>query len=289
MAPSDEPQVVIVTGCTADGIGHALVLRFAEQGCTVYATARRPESVGPVPDGVTVLALDVTSAASVSAAVEAVIQKSGRINVLVNNAGMPCVGPLAEVNLGTARAAFETNVVGLLAVVQAVVPHMAAARRGRIVNVGSVVGYVPAPFAGVYAASKAAVHSMTDCMRLELAPLGIQVMLVAPGAIRSNFGTNATVDTSHLKLYAPYADTVVARAGLSQGARATPAAVFACEVVGKVIGCRRMARTVMFGHMVWMFQLLMTVPAWLRDWGLARKFGLHVPYDKVKANAKKAA
>lgn len=141
--------------------------------------------------GVELLPLDLNSAASISDAVAQVVGRAGRIDILVNNAGVVTLGPATEVPLDAARQCFESNVFGLLSLCQAVFPVMASQGSGKIVNVGSLTGFLPVPLRGVYAASKAAVMRLTDSMRLECAPLGIKVMLVSPGFVSTNARSNA--------------------------------------------------------------------------------------------------
>ncbi len=195
-------QVVLVTGCSS-GIGRALAQELAARGNRVFATARRPETLEGL-DGVErragaaranpieKLALDVLDEASIAAAVGAIVDREGRLDVVVNNAGVNTFGPLPELPIAHVRRMFETNVLGLLAVTQAVFPHMAAQRSGRIVNVGSVVGLLPTPFAGAYCATKAAVHMMSDVLRMELEPFGIDVVIVQPGRVRSSIAENGS-------------------------------------------------------------------------------------------------
>ena len=138
-----EDRSILITGCST-GIGRALSLELARKGCRVFGTARRPESLAELVEaGGTALALDVTEPASIAGAVEAVMAACGRIDMLINNAGINVFGPLAEVPKEAVARMFETNVHGLIAVTQAVFPHMAKTGGGRIVNIGSVVGLLP--------------------------------------------------------------------------------------------------------------------------------------------------
>lgn len=304
MAPSS-PPVVVVTGCSEGGIGWQLCVAFAAAGCRVFATARRVEAMrGLEAHGCICLALDVTSEASITAAVAEVLAQAGRVDVLVNNAGRGCAGPLAEVPLAQVEATFKANVFGLLAVTQAVVPSMAARRQGTVVNVASIVGRacprdgyrgpsaradqcgarsadVATPFAGIYCATKAAVVSMGDCMRVELAPFGVRVVTVCPGAIRSHFGENTAdaLDLSSFKLYAPFRAAVAARAKASQSASSTPAEELAARVVRDVLRPQPPAM-LWVGHMSTLFWILSWLPRRLRDALLTKRFGLgSVPPD----------
>ena len=181
-----EKQVVLLTGCST-GIGRALARELRKRGHRPFATARRVEAIADLAsEGIDCVRLDVKDAASISAAVEVVLERSGRIDVLVNNAGINNFGPLAELPSESLRDMFETNVLGLMAVTQAVFPHMADRRSGRIVNVGSVVGVLPTPFAGAYCATKSAVHMLSEVLRMEARAFGVDVVVVQPGAVRSS-------------------------------------------------------------------------------------------------------
>ncbi|TVU48796.1 hypothetical protein EJB05_00071, partial [Eragrostis curvula] len=172
--------VVLITGCAKGGIGYEYCHAFSELGCRVVATDI-PDRVADLAGGESdTLPLDVTSDESVAAAVSRVMAAHGRIDVLVNNAGIGCTGPLAELRSESVRRAMDVNFLGQVRMVRAVAPHMAAARSGRVVNVGSVVGNAATPWAAPYCASKAAVHAATDALRLELRPFGVHVVKVVP-------------------------------------------------------------------------------------------------------------
>lgn len=219
----------LITGCSS-GIGRATALRFAAAGWTVFPTARRPETLSDLAGPASFpLALDVTDGASIASAVGAALGKAGRIDVLVNNAGYGQMGPLVELTADDWRRQLETNVVGLMEVTRAVVlgpQGMAARRRGRIVNVGSVVGWIATPFGGAYCASKFAVRGLSDALRVELAPLGIEVVQVEPGPVRSGFGERAAGSLDAFRrregsLYGPVRDAVERRARSSQAGTTT--------------------------------------------------------------------
>ncbi|ORZ02672.1 hypothetical protein BCR43DRAFT_465846 [Syncephalastrum racemosum] len=271
------PQpIVLITGCTKGGIGYGLCKRFASQGCHVYASARRIEAmVGLEELGCTLLALDITNSASIQAAVEKVISESGCIDILVNNAGTPCFGALLDVDIQVARECVEVNVFGTLAVTRAVAKHMARRGSGKIINVGSCAGYATTPWTGVYSLSKTAVHSMTDALRLELAPLGIQVTLVVPGAIRSNIG-----DTGEAKIripegswYASVSKYIIGRAQLSQGPYSTTADDFAQHVVARVLR-PRIPLNITYGYYSGMFWLFYYIPHFIKDYYFSRRMGV---------------
>jgi NAD(P)-dependent dehydrogenase (short-subunit alcohol dehydrogenase family) len=194
-----EKQVVLVTGCST-GIGRAVAVELKVRGHRPIATARRVEAIADLAErGIDTLRLDVTDTTSIAEAVATVRERAGRIDVLVNNAGQNAFGPILELPLDKVRATFDANVVGLLAVTQAVFPMMAERRAGLVINVGSVVGILPTPFAGAYCASKSAVHMLSEVMRIEAAPFGIDVVVVQPGGVKSSIADNAARDIGRFK------------------------------------------------------------------------------------------
>ena len=188
--------------------------------------------------GLQTLALDVNDPTSIRAAVDATIAKAGRIDVLVNNAGVNICGPLMEVPEAELRSVLETNVLGLLAVTQAVFPHMADRRSGRIVNMGSVVGILPTPFAGMYCASKSAVHMLSEVLRMELLPFGIDVVVVQPGGVKSEIAASASQGIERYSQdssrYKPMYSGIVKRANSSQD-NPMPTEDFARELAAQAL------------------------------------------------------
>jgi NADP-dependent 3-hydroxy acid dehydrogenase YdfG len=185
-------KAVLITGCSS-GIGRATALRLARSGWKVYATARRPETIaGLAQEGCETLALDVTDEASMEAAVEHVERAEGAVGVLVNNAGYSQSGAIETVSLDAVRRQFETNVFGLVRLTQLVLPKMRAQRWGKIVNVGSMGGRLSFPGAGAYHATKHALEAISDAMRYELRGFGIDVILLEPGLITTEFGETAS-------------------------------------------------------------------------------------------------
>jgi NAD(P)-dependent dehydrogenase (short-subunit alcohol dehydrogenase family) len=181
--------VAIVTGASS-GIGEATARRLAALGYTVYAAARRVERMQSLADdGVRVLALDVTDDESMTSFVDAILSEAGRIDVLVNNAGYGSFGALEDVPLAEARKQFDVNVFGLARLTQLVLPTMRAQASGTIVNVSSMGGKVYEPLGSWYHATKFAVEGLSDSLRLELKPFGIRVVIIEPGAIRTEWNT----------------------------------------------------------------------------------------------------
>lgn len=265
----DSKEVVLITGCSAGGIGHALARAFAAKNCQVVATSRSKVSMGDLEQDPRFFLqeLDVLSHDSVQRVVSTVVEKYGHIDVLVNNAGVQCVGPLAEIPLSALQRTFDTNVYGPMRLVQAVVPHMASRGKGKIVNVGSVAALAPGPWAGVYTASKAAVHALTDTLRLELRHFGIDVINVAPGAIRSNIGNAVIANYNQMpewKLYKPFEAAIRARAHFSQGTKSTPSEEFAKKTVAAVLK-KNPPAWFSSGHLSAAMAVMYHLPLFIRD------------------------
>jgi NADP-dependent 3-hydroxy acid dehydrogenase YdfG len=181
-------EAVLITGCSS-GIGYATAERLVAEGWKVYATARRPETLSGLKEkGCETLALDVTDERSMSAAVDAVIAAEGAVGVLVNNAGYSQSGAVESVGMDQIRRQFETNVFGLIRMCQLVLPGMREQHWGKIVNVGSMGGRVVFPGGGVYHATKYSVEALSDALRFEVRGFGVDVILIEPGLIVTNFG-----------------------------------------------------------------------------------------------------
>ena len=176
-------KAVLITGCSS-GIGRASALRLARRGWTVYASARRPESIADLDGrGVQHAALDVTDEESMRAAVSEIEREHGAVGVLINNAGYSQRGPIEQVPMEAVRRQFETNVFGLVALTQLVLPGMRAQRWGKIVNVSSMGGRLTFPGGGYYHATKHAVEAISDALRFEVRGFGIDTILIEPGLI----------------------------------------------------------------------------------------------------------
>ena len=182
-------KVVLITGCST-GIGRDLATRLTQAGYAVVATARNAETLEDVPAALK-LSLDVTQPDSVNDAVARTLQQFGGIDVLVNNAGYALRGALEEVPDAPIQQMFDVNVFGALRMIRAVVPHMRKQGNGRIINISSIAGKLSTPANGIYSASKFALEALSDSLRLELMPFGIQVIVIEPGAIKTNFDETA--------------------------------------------------------------------------------------------------
>lgn len=274
MSALPESPIVLISGCSS-GIGRALAERFHASGCQVWATARDPARLADLAgQGMRTHALDVTDADSVAACVAAVEAEHGAVDVLINNAGIPVMGPTAEVSLDDLQAIWDTNLTGVVALSQAVIPKMVARGAGRIVNIGSVSGILTTPFAGPYCASKAALHHLNDALRMELTPFGLDVLLIQPGGIASGFGDAASRQTEagQWQLYARYRDGIARRAGASQE-QSTPAADFARDCAAAVLAARPRPVT-RIGAGSGLLPRLARLPVRVKDRLLMRRFGL---------------
>jgi NAD(P)-dependent dehydrogenase (short-subunit alcohol dehydrogenase family) len=185
-------KAVLITGCST-GIGRATAERLAANGHTVYATARRPESIADLEGkGCRTLALDVTDEASMAAAVEAVEEAEGAVGVLVNNAGYSLSGAVETLSMDDLRRQFETNVFGLVRMCQLALPGMRGQGWGRIINISSMGANLVFPGGGAYHATKFAVNALSDALRFEVKGFGVDVTVIEPGLITTEFGETAS-------------------------------------------------------------------------------------------------
>ncbi len=192
--------VVLVTGVSS-GIGLAIASALAAKGFEVFGTSRNPQRTEPIP-GVELVQLDVTSDVSVSRAVATVIQRAGRIDILVNNAGVGVIGAAEESSITQAQQLFDTNFFGLVRLTREVLPYLRAQGSGRIINIGSVLGFLPAPYGALYAASKHAVEGYSESLDHETREFGVRVSVVEPGYTNTSFDTNAVDADSPIDSYA---------------------------------------------------------------------------------------
>jgi NAD(P)-dependent dehydrogenase (short-subunit alcohol dehydrogenase family) len=185
-------RAVLVTGCSS-GIGRATAIALARAGLPTWASARRLESIADLSEvGCRVVELDVTDEDSRIRAVQAVEAEHGAVGALVNNAGYAQVGAIEEIPPDALRRQFETNVFGPTRLCQLVLPGMRAQRSGTIVNLGSAAGLVTPPLSGAYAMTKYALEALSDALRYEVAPFGVRVVLLEPGAVRTGFTSALT-------------------------------------------------------------------------------------------------
>ncbi|EIW65337.1 oxidoreductase [Trametes versicolor FP-101664 SS1] len=275
MSASLSPKVVLVTGCSSGGIGFSLCEEYAAQGCKVYATARRLEAMGGFTHNtVERLVLDVMSDDNVQDVVRTILEKEGRIDVLVNNAGVLCTGPTIDVPMDEIQRAYDANVFSIIRMCRAVIPHMASRKSGTVVNISSVQAYVPTPWAGIYASTKAAMHSLSEVLYMECTPLNIAVVLVTTGAVRSNLANNRLATYPGLpegSLYARYLPNIIERVGMSQGTDSMPTDEYARRVVRSTLQGRP-PRQMRLGGKTLLYRVLQWLPRGFVLWLMWRRF-----------------
>jgi NAD(P)-dependent dehydrogenase (short-subunit alcohol dehydrogenase family) len=270
--PDGVSKAVLITGCST-GIGRATAERLARRGWTVYATARRLETLAGLEEsGCRTLALDVTDEASMVAAVDEVATREGAVGVLVNNAGYSQSGALETVGMDDLRRQFETNVFGLARMCQLALPGMREQRWGRIVNISSMGANFVFPGGGAYHATKYAVDALSDALRFEVGGFGVDVVIVQPGLIRTEFGSTAAAEASeddgpyaHFNLHVAAMTKNVYERGPLRLLGGPPDAV--AKVVEKAISSRRPRiryRVTPSAHLMVGQRLLMTQGMWDR-------------------------
>lgn len=192
-------QVIIVTGASS-GLGAAICIRLRQQGHLVFGTGRSWET-GTIENGIHRIKLDVTDESSVCAAIEHVIAEVGRIDVLINNAGVGIQGAAEDLTVEQAKAAFDTNFFGIHQLIRAVLPHMRKARSGKIINISSIAANMGLPFRGFYSASKAAVDKYSEALNMELSSFGIHITCIEPGDFKSNIATSRIKPSNGTQAY----------------------------------------------------------------------------------------
>jgi NAD(P)-dependent dehydrogenase (short-subunit alcohol dehydrogenase family) len=243
-----EHKVALVTGASS-GIGKETVLQLLDRGARVYAAARRVEKMQPLQEaGAEILALDVTSSESIDAALETITNQSDSVDILINNAGYGSYGAIEDVPIEEARRQFEVNIFGLAALTRQVLPAMREKRYGKIVNISSMGGKVYTPFGGWYHATKHALEGLSDCLRLETTPFGIDTIIIEPGGIKTPWGTIAAENlkkTSGSGAYAQQAqDTAQRMARLYTSKRLSDPSVIAAVILKALTATRPKTRYV---------------------------------------------
>jgi NAD(P)-dependent dehydrogenase (short-subunit alcohol dehydrogenase family) len=263
-------KVIVVTGVSS-GIGRAAAEKFAKQGCQVFGTVRSTAKAQSIP-GVTLIEMDVRDDASVQHGIQTILGRAQRIDVLVNNAGGTLLGSVEETSIAEAQLLFDTNVFGTLRTMQAVLPHMRAQRSGRIVNVSSVVGFLPAPYMGLYSASKHAIEGMSETLDHEVRDFGIRVVLVEPSYTKTNLDINAPQAAAKIPAYDAERDMASRAIAKSVNGAPGPDGV-AATIVDAALGAWQMRRTPK-GEASLLRKLRRFMPAGPVDRSLRKTFGL---------------
>ncbi|KAI2617282.1 NAD(P)-binding protein [Hypomontagnella submonticulosa] len=230
--PKPGQKTVLVTGCTPGGIGHGICVEYQRQGLFVIATARRPEVRNDLAaTGMTTLALDVTNGDSIKKCHEEVGKlTNGKLDILVNNAGRTHTHPATDISLPDVRQTFETNVFSIMAMVQAFIDQLIAAK-GLIINISSLSSITPYVFGSVYCASKAAVAAYSRTLRMELAPFDVRVMVSMTGTVKSNTAAQPLRRLPDTSLYSRARHIFDWRVAFSQNSSTMPTEQFAKKLV----------------------------------------------------------
>ena len=263
-------KVVVVTGVSS-GIGRVTAEKFVKRGCRVFGTVRNTAKAQSIP-GVVLVEMDIRDEASVQHGIRTIVAEAKRIDVLVNSAGVTLLGSTEETSIAEAQSLFDTNVFGILRTTQAVLPHMREQRSGRIVNVSSVLGFLPAPYMGLYSASKHAVEGMSETLDHEVRKFGIRVALVEPSFTKTNLDLNAPHAASQLSAYDDERNDVFRAIEKNVKGAPEPDGV-ATAIVDAALGPWRMRRTPK-GQASRLSKLRRFMPAGPVDASLRKTFGL---------------
>lgn len=262
--------VVVITGVSS-GIGRTAAEQFVRRGCRVFGSVRNSAKSQAIP-GVELIHLDIRDETSIRQGIEHVIAEAGRIDVLVNNGGTTLLGATEETAIGEAQALFDTNVFGILRVTQAVLPHMRKQGAGRIVNVSSVLGFLPAPYMGLYSASKHAVEGLSETLDHEVRRFGIRLALVEPAFTKTHLDLNAPQAAMHIPAYDSERATVTQAIQMNVQKAPLPDSV-AATIVEAALGALKLRHTLK-GEATLLRRLRRFMPAGPVDAGLRKTFGL---------------
>jgi NAD(P)-dependent dehydrogenase (short-subunit alcohol dehydrogenase family) len=263
-------KVVVITGVSS-GIGRAAAMKFAAQGCRVFGTVRNTATAQAIP-GVTLIEMDVRDEASIARGFQAIVTQARRIDVLVNSAGVTLLGAMEETSIAEAQTLFDTNLFGLLRTMKAVLPTMRAQRSGRIVNVSSVLGFLPAPYMALYSASKHAVEGLSETLDHEVRQFGIRVALVEPSFTKTNLDLNAPQAVAGIPDY--HNELGVVSQAIQNNVQKAPAPDgVAATIVDAALGTWKMRHTPK-GEASLLAKLRRFMPAGPVEKGLRKTFGL---------------
>jgi short-subunit dehydrogenase len=267
-----EQRVGLVTGISS-GIGLATASRLLTVGFRTFGTIRQASRAGTLPQGLELIRLDVRYDESVAMGIEEVLEKAGRIDALVNNAGTALVGSLEETSIDEARELFDTNFFGVMRTTKTVLPIMRRQNYGRIVNIGSVLGFLPAPYMGVYAASKHALEGYSQSLDHEVRRFGVRVSVIEPGFTRTNLNQNSQFIDQPLAVYSAERDLAQAAVAKSIANGDLPETV--ASVVLKAITSRSPRLRYSGGREARLLSILKAfAPERVLDRGLRKQFGL---------------
>lgn len=264
-------KVVVITGASS-GFGSLLANVLAQKGHSVFGTSRNPSATTSLPN-VTMLPLDVCDHNSVSTFARTVLSEAdNRLDVLVNNAGYLCEGPLEEVTLEQLKAQFETNFFGAVRMINAFLPTMGKQRSGHIINISSMAGLLALPFKGAYSASKFALEGYSESLRQELKPIGIHVSIIEPSYYRTNMPGNKQRSSGHITDYDPHRGRMFARVQREWESAPGPEAVV--ETIANAVESRSPKLRYSIGKFKAFYLLCRVVPESVWESGLRRYWKL---------------
>ncbi|KAI2615066.1 NAD(P)-binding protein [Hypoxylon sp. NC1633] len=266
--PKPGQKTVLITGCTPGGIGHGICLEYHRQGLHVIATARRPEVIAEFAAmGMSTVALDVTDAESIKKCHQEVAKiTNGKLDILVNNAGRTHTHPATDIALPDVRQTFETNVFAIMAMVQAFIDQLIAAK-GLIINIASLSSITSYVFGSVYCASKAAVAAYSRTLRMELAPFGVRVMVSMTGTVKSNTASQSLRSLPENSLYRRVKEIFEWRVVFSQNDSTMPTEEFARKLVSHSLRPERPAfLRRWFGRPDWFWSGGLAGITWVGSW-----------------------
>ena len=267
-----QEKIALVTGVSS-GIGRAIAGLLPRHGFRVFGTARGNGGAKRTQENVELVHVDVRDEESVDSCVRAVLDRAGRIDALVNNAGCTLIGSLEETTIEEAKQLFDTNFFGVLRMTQAVLRFMREQRSGRIVNIGSLVGFVPAPYQGIYCASKHALEGYSESLDHEVRKFGIHVSVVEPGFTRTNIAQNSQIAGRPLEVYGNGRNRVLEAVSQNIAKGSTPLGV--AEVVLDALTTQSPRLRYPVGREVkFVSRLRKFAPTKLFDWGLRKQFQL---------------
>lgn len=267
---SSNVKVVVVTGVSS-GIGRVTAEMFVKRGCQVFGTVRNLEKAEPI-QGVELIEMDIRDEGSIQRGIASIIAEAKHIDVLVNSAGVTLLGATEESSIAEGQALFDTNVWGMLRTIQAVLPYMRLQHVGRIVNISSVLGFLPAPYMGLYSASKHAVEGLSETLDHEVREFGIRVALVEPSFTKTNLDINAPVVASPISAYNSTRE-IVSQAIQKNVHKAPHPDDVAATVVNAALGAWKMRHTPK-GEASLLRKLRRFMPATPVEKGIRKTFGM---------------
>jgi NAD(P)-dependent dehydrogenase (short-subunit alcohol dehydrogenase family) len=269
-----DQRVVLITGASS-GVGQSTARLLSQRGYKVFGTSRNPASADSTPD-VEMLSLDVRADDSARACVEAVVNRGGRVDILINNAGYELVGALEEVSSEEARAQFETNFFGVVRMVTAVLPLMRQQKRGHIINVSSLTGLTAIPFMGIYSASKFALEGYTEALRHEVKPFNIHVSLTEASFLKTPMMTHRQVGAHRMTEYDVWRERALKAIRASE--EKAPGPELVAETLLEIVSSPTPRLRYLIGQQAKsVARLRRFLPAGMFEQGVRRSFSLDAP------------